>query len=90
MGKVFSAQESLRKKTQRLTPVTLHELMVKNGAGELPNIKILDVRQTRHDNDEDLGRKKTIVSALYEQGLITKPLGQKRASRLAQAESETS
>ncbi|CAG8903950.1 unnamed protein product [Penicillium egyptiacum] len=77
-GDVFRAQEALRKKTTRLTPVLLHEIMDKNGAAELSNVKILDVRQTRHDNDEDLGRKKAIVSALYKDGLITKSLGQKQ------------
>ncbi|KAF3028270.1 hypothetical protein E8E15_010652 [Penicillium rubens] len=77
-GDVFRAQEALRKKTTRLTPVLLHKIMDKNGATELSNVKILDVRQTRRDNDEDLGRKKAIVSALYKDGLITKSLGQKR------------
>ncbi|OQE33057.1 hypothetical protein PENFLA_c001G08558 [Penicillium flavigenum] len=76
-GDVFRAQEALRKKTTRLTPVLLHKIMDKNGATELSNVKILDVRQSRHDNDEDLGRKKAIVSALYKDGLITKSLGQK-------------
>ncbi|KAJ6184327.1 hypothetical protein N7519_005628 [Penicillium mononematosum] len=76
-GDVFRAQEALRKKTTRLTPVLLHKIMDNNGATELPNVKIVDVRQTRHDNDEDLGRKKAIVSALYKDGLITKSLGQK-------------
>ncbi|KAJ5120428.1 uncharacterized protein N7515_009816 [Penicillium bovifimosum] len=77
VGKVFSQQESLRKKTVRLNPVTLHEIMDKNGAAELPNVKIADVRQTRHHIDEDFGRKKLIVSTLYQNGLINKPLGQK-------------
>jgi hypothetical protein len=77
VGKVFSQQEALRKKTIRLNPVTLHEIMDKNGAAELPNIKITDVRQTRHHNDEDFGRKKLIVSALYKNGLINKPLGKR-------------
>ncbi|OQE44640.1 hypothetical protein PENCOP_c002G02966 [Penicillium coprophilum] len=77
-GEVITAQEELRKKTHRLTPVILHELMDKNGIAKLPNVKIADVRQTRHDNDEDLGRKKAIVSALYKGGLISKPLGQKK------------
>ncbi|KAJ5782774.1 hypothetical protein N7457_004548 [Penicillium paradoxum] len=87
VGKVFTAQEALRKKTKRLTPVLLHELMDKNGTAALPNVKISDVRQTRHHNDEDLGRKKAIVTALFENGLITKSLGQKRARRWDEAES---
>ncbi|OQE07306.1 hypothetical protein PENVUL_c014G06956 [Penicillium vulpinum] len=84
-GEVFRAQEVLRKKTLRLTPVLLHEIMDKNGASELSNVKILDVRQTRHDNDEDLGRKKAIVSTLYKNGLITKSLGQKHQPPWKQA-----
>ncbi|KAL2700603.1 hypothetical protein AAEP93_007422 [Penicillium crustosum] len=84
-GDVFRAQEALRKKTTRLTPVLLHKLMDKNGAAELSNVKILDVRQTRHDNDEDLGRKKAIVSTLYKNGLITKSLGQKQPPPWKQA-----
>ncbi|KAJ5561208.1 hypothetical protein N7535_009405 [Penicillium sp. DV-2018c] len=77
VGKVFSQQEALRKKTIRLNPVTLHEIMDKNGIAELPNVKIADVRQTRFHKDEDFGRKKLIVSTLYENGLINKPLGKK-------------
>ncbi|CRL26072.1 unnamed protein product [Penicillium camemberti] len=84
-GDVFRAQEALRKKTTRLTPVLLHKLMDKNGANELSNVKILDVRQTRHDNDEDLGRKKVVVSTLYKNGLITKSLGQKQPPPWKQA-----
>ncbi|CAI7593896.1 unnamed protein product [Penicillium glandicola] len=84
-GDVFRAQEALRKKTTRLTPTLLHEIMDKNGAAELPNVKILDARQTRHDNDEDLGRKKAIVSGLYKSGLITKSLGQKQTPPWKQA-----
>lgn len=84
-GDVFRAQEALRKKTTRLTPVLLHKLMDKNGAAELSNVKILDVRQTRHDNDEDLGRKKVVVSTLYKNGLITKSLGQKQPPPWKQA-----
>jgi hypothetical protein len=84
-GDVFRAQEALRKKTTRLTPVLLHKLMDKNGAAELSNVKILDVRQTRHDNDEDLGRKKVIVSTLYKNGLITRSLGQKQPPPWKQA-----
>ncbi|KAJ5800010.1 uncharacterized protein N7518_002078 [Penicillium psychrosexuale] len=82
---VFRAQEALHKKTTRLTPVLLHQLMDKNGAAQLPNVKILDVRQTRHDHDEDLGRKKLIVSTLYKNGLITKSLGQKQPAHWKQA-----
>ncbi|KAJ5943177.1 hypothetical protein N7516_003345 [Penicillium verrucosum] len=84
-GDVFRAQEALRKKTTRLTPVLLHKIMDKNGASKLSNVKILDVRQTRHDNDEDLGRKKVVVSALYKNGLITKSLGQKHQPPWKQA-----
>ncbi|CAI7617626.1 unnamed protein product [Penicillium palitans] len=84
-GDVFRAQEALRNKTARLTPVLLHKLMDKNGAAELSNVKILDVRQTRHDNDEDLGRKKVVVSTLYKNGLITKSLGQKQPPPWKQA-----
>ncbi|KAJ5497025.1 hypothetical protein N7463_009012 [Penicillium fimorum] len=84
-GEVLTAQEELLKKTARLTPVILHELMDKNGAAKLSNVKISDVRQTRHDNDEDLGRKKVIVSALYKGGLISKPLGQKKLPPWKQA-----
>ena len=84
-GDVFRAQEELRKKTTRLTPVLLHQLMDKNGAAGLSNVKILDVRQTRLDHDEDLGRKKAIVSTLYKNGLINKSLGQKQLPYWKQA-----
>jgi hypothetical protein len=77
IGGVLSAQKALLKKTNRLNPVLLHEKMDKNGAAQLSNVKIFDVRQTRHDNDEDLGRKKAIVTALYTNGLITKALRKK-------------
>ncbi|CAG7969803.1 unnamed protein product [Penicillium salamii] len=74
VGEVKSAHEELLKKTARSNPVILHEVMNNNGAADLPNVKITDVRRTRHDNDEDLGRKKAIVTALYTNGLIKKAL----------------
>ncbi|CAG7921041.1 unnamed protein product [Penicillium olsonii] len=74
VGAVKSAHETLVKKTTRSNPVILREVMNKMGVNELPNVKISDVRRTRHDNDEDLGRKKAIVSALYTNGLIEKAL----------------
>lgn len=77
IGAVFSAQKAFLKKTNRLNPVILHDKMDKNGIAQLSNVKIFDVRQTRHDNDEDLGRKKAIVTALYTNGLIERPLKKK-------------
>jgi hypothetical protein len=77
IGEALDRHEELRKKNTKLTPVLLHELMDKNGAAGLSNVKILDVRQTRQHNDEDFGRKKAIISALYKSGLINKSLGRK-------------
>jgi hypothetical protein len=61
-----------------MTPVRLHEQMAKMGAERLGNVKIYDTRRTRQDNDEDVGRKKIIVTSLYENGLINHPLGKRK------------
>jgi hypothetical protein len=61
-----------------MTPVRLHEQMAKMGTEKLSNVKIYDTRRTRQDNDEDVGRKKVIVTSLYENGLISHPLGKRK------------
>ncbi|KAJ5200238.1 Thiolase C-terminal [Penicillium cf. griseofulvum] len=86
IGEALDAQEALRKKNTKLTPVLLHEIMDKNGAAGLSNVKILDVRQTRQHNDEDFGRKKAIISALYKSGLINKRLGRNHQQRWMQTD----
>lgn len=44
--------------------------MTKNRLPQFANVKVSDFRQTPSDNDESLGRKKAIVTALFESGLI--------------------
>lgn len=49
--------------------------MTENRLPQLANVKVSDFRQTSLDNDESLGRKKAIVTALFESGLVEQPLG---------------
>ncbi|KAJ5747219.1 uncharacterized protein N7511_008915 [Penicillium nucicola] len=78
VGSVISAYNELTKQSIKMTPVRLHEQLAAAGTESLSNVKIYDSRRTRHDNDEDVGRKKLIIASLYEDGLITHPLGKRR------------
>ncbi|OQD84865.1 hypothetical protein PENANT_c011G11145 [Penicillium antarcticum] len=78
VGEAIAAYKELIKQSIKMTPTRLHEQLAKIGTESLGNVKIYDSRRTRQDSDEDVGRKKVIVTSLYENGLISHPLGKRK------------